>query len=413
MAPTAKDLPNLQYLGTSNGTSRQKLFLESSPIIDLSTEVVLDQNSLRLFLYDEYTNGIDSSWLRVKNLQSYGPEDSVYELNSLTGVITFGNGVNGKIPPRFAKFYAAYKESLIVQYEPEGCLPYWVPKNKDLNLTKQNLTSGFLFIDRQEKVPTKLVANFGVEKIGSFETTNLYATLYGVDSQVISDTEVYFEILNGAGELSVTKLITNSNGQVSTVYNPSNKFEDLAVKVNLFEEGSNKEIHGLENFNAYGIRGGKKYSLLNMPEILEGEVENTLIFKIIDDKDPFLLYDNQKRTGGKFILLYKEIGGIKTPVVPEYISEFSIGFAEPLPQPFDENAPNYEPDLRGFFIVNKKTIQTRAYVKLSNDDKLYSNIASTKLELSALQKGLWTLPIFPSHYNGSQINRATYIQPNG
>lgn len=122
-------------------------------------------------------------------------------------------------------------------------------------------------------------------------------------------------------------------------------------------------------------------------------------------------YNNKTRKGGKFVL--HSSGNIpnKVPVTPEYVSDFSIRFSEQLPQPFSALDPNYDPTLRGFYIVNKKTIQAIAYVGLG-DDRLNSNIASIQIEHSALQKGLWTLPVPPLSYNGSQINRATYINLN-
>ena len=44
--------------------------------------------------------GLLVSWHRIRSLSMAGPEDRVYELDPNTGELTFGNGVNGKIPPR-------------------------------------------------------------------------------------------------------------------------------------------------------------------------------------------------------------------------------------------------------------------------------------------------------------------------
>jgi hypothetical protein len=47
-------------------------------------------------------------WERCDRLSDRGPQDEVYELDASTGVITFGNGVNGKIPPPGSQAYATY-----------------------------------------------------------------------------------------------------------------------------------------------------------------------------------------------------------------------------------------------------------------------------------------------------------------
>jgi predicted phage baseplate assembly protein len=51
------------------------------------------------------------SWTRVDRLADAGPQQRVYELDALTGRVTFGNGVNGRIPPAGAQVLVTYAVS--------------------------------------------------------------------------------------------------------------------------------------------------------------------------------------------------------------------------------------------------------------------------------------------------------------
>ena len=47
-------------------------------------------------------------WQRSDGLSSRGPDDRVFELDAARGVITFGNGINGKIPPAESQVLVSY-----------------------------------------------------------------------------------------------------------------------------------------------------------------------------------------------------------------------------------------------------------------------------------------------------------------
>lgn len=51
------------------------------------------------------------TWERRERLSEYGPDDNVYELDAVTGQITFGNGVNGRIPPADSQVLLTYSVS--------------------------------------------------------------------------------------------------------------------------------------------------------------------------------------------------------------------------------------------------------------------------------------------------------------
>lgn len=56
------------------------------------------------------SNGL-VQWRRCDSLSDYGPDDQQYELDAAAGQVTFGNGVNGRIPPLGAQVLVTYAVS--------------------------------------------------------------------------------------------------------------------------------------------------------------------------------------------------------------------------------------------------------------------------------------------------------------
>lgn len=408
--PTWSDLNTLDHLGISTGRVFQEFRLSDFPIIDKSTFGEPDNNNFKIFIYDEFDNFFDKEWKRVINLKDFGPNDKVYELDYANGLVRFGNNFNGKIPGKYLNIYAGYMPTMQIQYEPESSNDYWIAKTTDLNLTKQNLSNGFLYLNRKKLIPSQIVAEFASKKITVFETTEISATVYTQDGEIIPGIKVNFELINGGGEFRDKDLLTNPNGYISTIYTPSSRLEDMGIKVDLFTPGLNKETKGFPIRDAYGTKDGIPYMSLKTNEPINGKLDEILIFKILDDGDGFLPYNNQTRKGGRLVLWYNTVP-TAAPVKGEYLAGSIIGFSQQMPQAFDPYAPNYDPNLRGFYVVAKKTIQARAFVEL-DENRVYSNIVNLITEYSSIQKGAWTLPTPPLNYESSQINTATYIDIN-
>lgn len=51
------------------------------------------------------------AWRRCERLSEQGPNDDVYELDEQAGQVTFGNGVNGRIPPLHSQVFVTYAVS--------------------------------------------------------------------------------------------------------------------------------------------------------------------------------------------------------------------------------------------------------------------------------------------------------------
>ncbi len=405
--PNFSDLGTLDNLGFSSGNPLQSFRLSDFPIIDYSSIQLLDTKNFSIFLYDEYDNSFDSDWRRVKSISGYGPTDKVYEVDPALGLIKFGNNITGQIPGKYLRVLAGYKPTLKIQFEPEESNNLWTAKSIDLNLTKQNMNAGFLYLDRKKIIPSQIVAEFASKAINVFETAEISAVVLTQDDELVSGTKINFEFINGAGAFRDKALVTNSDGYVSTTYIPSSRLEDMGMRVDLYEAGLSISTAGSSLENNYGTKGGFPYYSLKLSETIQGDLANILIFKILDDNDNFLPYNSITRKGGRLVLLYKD----GAPVRGEYLAGSIIGFSEQLPQPFDPYAPNYEPSLRGFYVVAKKNIEARAFVDIDGA-RVYSNIVSLTCEYSPIQTGTWTLPTPPLSYERSQINTATYIDIN-
>lgn len=53
----------------------------------------------------------EKTWSRCDRLSEQGPQDHVYELDTQTGEVRFGNGVNGRIPPADSQVFVTYAVS--------------------------------------------------------------------------------------------------------------------------------------------------------------------------------------------------------------------------------------------------------------------------------------------------------------
>jgi predicted phage baseplate assembly protein len=67
------------------------------------------ESPVTIELRDDYTNA-RTEW-KPATLERSGPHDAVYEFDAAAGRVTFGNGVNGRIPPQGATMLATYAVS--------------------------------------------------------------------------------------------------------------------------------------------------------------------------------------------------------------------------------------------------------------------------------------------------------------
>lgn len=411
--PSIPDLALLDNLGSSSGEANQFFRCTSFPIYDLTYERYLDINNFKLFLYNASALEFDTEWRRIDSLKNAVPGQKVYELDADSGTITFGNGIQGAIPPKYFRVYAGYRRSLRIEYEPDSSVDYWLAKNVDLNLSRNNLNSGFLHLTRKEQIPNSISLQFADNQINALEFSALNAVVYDLEGEPMSGVPVIFETGEQSGVTEEEVIISNSDGQASTIFLPNASIESMGIFVQLYDASSNPLTPGTFLSTSIQNDGLTPNAKLIASEVINDTPDNVYLFKILDAKDPFTPYDNTTRKGGVYQVYYKydENLGQNILVKPAAISGRVLTFNEPLPQSHDQTGANYDPDLRGFCIVAKKTI--RAVAKTSYKGvNIQSQAAELMVEYSPIQKGEWTLPILPASFNGAEIDRATYITIN-
>lgn len=411
--PTPSDISSLDVVGESDGSGGQIFRLTEFPVLDFSDSQFLDTNNFNLFLYDESDNSYETDWIRVRDIRNYGPNDKVYQLNPDQGTIFFGNNISGQVPQKYKKVVAGYKTSLRIEYEPFSSVNYWTGKETDLNLSRNSLNSGFLYLSRKELIPDNISIQFSTDKINALEFAELTAVVRDRDGDPVPGADLQFQIVNGDGNLEEESIVTDSNGEAKTTFIPSGEILDMGIYVNLFEPGVDSNTLGSPLTNLYFDSGALQNNVIIAEESINNLPNEVYIFKIYDDSDPFNRYNNQTLSGGTYQVLYEfnSTSGQNEVIKPVAINGNVLIFDQSLPQPFNPAEPNYEPNLRGFAIIGNKEVQAKASVD-AGLVTIDSDIANLYVEYSPIQKGEWTLPIPPTDFNSSEIDRATYITIN-
>ena len=79
-------------LGAANGRPNQTVQLPLFPVL------ALDPGVTGIIAVDEGDGNGYVTWTEVEDFAGYGPNDKVYSLDHTTGLVSFGDGTNGKIP---------------------------------------------------------------------------------------------------------------------------------------------------------------------------------------------------------------------------------------------------------------------------------------------------------------------------
>lgn len=411
--PVPADLSSLDRLGDSSGRADQTFTVDEFPIFDMSEGEYFDNTSFKLFIYNPSTLTFDNSWTRVKTFANTTGTDKVYRLEADSGAVTFGNGVNGAIPPKYTRILAAYRVSARIEYEPVSSVNYWTGKATDLNLSRNNLSSGFVHITRREQTPDNIALEFADAEISALEFSALTATVYDLEGEPMSGVEVEFEIMAAGGMAEDESVITDSDGQASTVFIPNSTIESMGIVIQAYEAGPDSATPGIMDSNAYQSNGAIPNAKLLAPEAVVSLADEVYLFKILDKGDAFTPYDNATRKGGVYQVYYKydTASGTNKLIRPSAVNGRILIFDEPLPQSYDPAGINYDPDIRGFCIISKKRVSAIAKTTYRGI-AIQSQTAFLRVGYSPIQKGEWTLPILPVMFDGSEIDRATYITIN-
>src|SRR6185295_13651514 len=95
-----------ELIGFSNGSPRQEFALKHGPISLTPEEETFGGNPT---VAEHTTDGFEIAWNYRADLLSSGPDDDHFTVEPLNGVIRFGDGVNGRIPPAGARLTSTYR----------------------------------------------------------------------------------------------------------------------------------------------------------------------------------------------------------------------------------------------------------------------------------------------------------------
>jgi len=94
-----------ELLGVSNGSPRQEFSLKQGPLfLDREQESYAGNPKITVEI-----SGVSTSWTYKADLLSSGPGDEHCTAELLTGLIRFGDGMNGMIPPSGSKLLCTYR----------------------------------------------------------------------------------------------------------------------------------------------------------------------------------------------------------------------------------------------------------------------------------------------------------------
>ncbi len=410
-SPVAEDIPSLIRGPQSDGSTNQIVSIDRFPIIDYTTERYLDEDSFKLFTYNSFSQVFDNTWERVRSLEDSSPTDKHYVLDSETGTVFFGDGITSAIPTIFHFFFFGVKSSVRVQYEPDDAGNFWTDRSQDNHPLHNTLNSGFLYLSRKELIPASVVIHFPVEEITSLESCPLTITVLDREFEPIPNAEVQLTIDGDVGTLEDTLVITDAAGEALTNYIPSSRIEDLGALTFFFETSLDPDQPGDPVESSPFSTRTLPNDTLTLNDSISSAPEDIIVFKIYANEDPFNVFDHTSNEGGHYLVHYKDDGGQNVLVRPIAVLDTVLVFDESLPQPYNALDPNYEPNLRGYVIITSKEIRVQGSLQYRNRE-IFSNIEKLIVGYSLVQKGEWTLPILPTIFTGSEIDRATWITIN-
>lgn len=114
---------------TSNGLPNQSFTIQNNPIIEFhELQEIIDSKPEKL-------------WQEVDDLDASGPEDNHFSIDTINGVIFFGDGISGKIPPKDSKFKIKYRFSNTDEVPVLGsATKFAITNNKNKPIPKEDIT---------------------------------------------------------------------------------------------------------------------------------------------------------------------------------------------------------------------------------------------------------------------------------
>lgn len=464
-----KDVKITQQQIFQNTVPSSNFYLEHIPVLDSTTlDAGIGGGALSLDQFNVRLSVAAVDWERIDDLSNAGPADQVFELDPLTGKISFGDGgvtKNGALP--VGQIIVDYTQVPLIQYDPEGASNLFHDKEEDLDPLVNSSKKGFLVLTNNKPEPS-IITLKGSGPVNRFtDGTCCYGpidipvvdnddvmvlkarvTNNGNPRRGVPNIPVQFESLDGVLAFSQNEAVTDAEGYAYTeatgknilsnyivadyVYRPM----DPAIADYLNPDPSDGDMD-LE-MPLWGVHL-PAVDTLTVGEVFNGNLDDVylLIQSIPSDTPNNLLdysgtpishdnyitpYNGRTRQGGITTVWHRTSGAAQEIVHPTSATP-NAGNGQWTDFKFPISIPTGK-----LIVAYKIVIDRRAKVRASTltEDLLVSNIVTICAQLGSDVKGQWKLPnlITPNsdgltvnepvaeNLDSSRLSSAVYISPN-
>lgn len=464
-----KDVRITQQDVFQNTVPSSTFYLEHLPILDSTTlDAGIAGGTLSLDQFNTTLTVAAVEWERIDDLDNAAAADQVFELDPLTGKITFGDGgvtKNGALP--VGQIVVDYTQVPLIQYDPEGSVSLFHDAEENLDPLVNSNKKGFLVLTQSKPEPAILtlkgsgqVTRFtdstccygpiDIPAVDGDDTITLKArvTNNGNPKRGVPNVPVQFESLDGVLSFSQNEAVTDAEGYAYTEAIGKNIISNYIVADYMYEP---MDAATPDYLNPDPSLGGMNIELplwgvhlpaantITVGEVFYGDVDDVylLIQSIPSDTVGNLLdysgsplnaddymtpYNGRTRRGGITTVWHTTSGGAEEIVHPTSATP-NAGNDQWTDFQFPINIPTGQ-----LIVAYKIVIDRKAKVRASTltEDLLTSNVIAVCAQLGDDVKGQWKLPNLmapnsdglttnePSveNFDSSRISSAVYMSPN-
>lgn len=389
-----------ELLGISDGAPYICLSTRYLPLLSHSTTHVLVE-----------TAGQTTTWEIVNDLSQAGSTDQVCTVDLDFGLIRFGDGIHGKIPPAGSRIGVVYTTTPLIQGEIRS--DDFTGREVNLFPLSTSLHQGFLYLgqaldrlqqlvltcDREEVHPQI----FGPIFCGN-DFTTLTCTALDPYGEPLPDIQVEF-VTTPHGSLNQLPpgmscfQHTLGDGSAQVIFYPPGNIIRLAKTIELYNE-FNQPSDVYRTINQSNDALSCDTSDLNPNYLSEA-----LTFLLVDD-DQLNPYSPYHRRGGTMVLLYhwNESTNSFQPTNPSLLGQDFILYPKSLPTPTEL------PSLRKFVVAIPRlvSIYCRAIDPMSGRE-VRSNTITLLVKAPTFQIGPYTVQLPQQETPGAAVGAATYL----
>lgn len=224
-----EDIFLLEELGISNGNTNLEFSTFYSPH---------DQNiPTQIWTYLDPSR--PTRWTVIPMIQDWALAPALEcKVDPDTGLVKFGNGVAGAIPPKGAHVVAYYGKGVAVLYEPENTTDYILATQANANPVEAGY-QGFVQVTTSFAGPARIVIDANLELVdGTYQlalgnnTGRVTAIVYDANGAQLDGQTVHFEIMAPVvgtfGGVATTAIATtNTAGKAQVIYNSPLTIKDV------------------------------------------------------------------------------------------------------------------------------------------------------------------------------------------